>query len=155
MAEEQRPIREVAFNRKARRDYEILDRLEAGLSLQGTEVKTLRAGRVSLDEAYVKAEGGELWLVACHIEEYAQGNIHNHDPLRPRKILVRKRELARFRQRAREKGLTLIPIRIYFRGRWAKVEVGLARGRKRFDKREGIRQRETERAMRRVRLRRR
>ncbi len=145
-----RPLRLVAENRKARRDYEVLDRLEAGLALRGTEVKSVRAGRISLAEAYVKVRGDGLWLVGAHIEEYSHGNIHNHEPTRPRRLLVHRREWLRWAQKAREKGLTLVPLRVYFRGPWAKVEVGLCRGRRLHDKREVIRKRETERTLRRL-----
>ena len=144
-------MRDVAVNRRARRNYEILDRLEAGLALSGTEVKTLRSGKVSLEEAYVKARADGLWLIGAHIAEYDQGNVHNHEPTRPRRLLIRKRERFKWSQRAKEKGLTMIPLKIYFRGKWAKVEIGLGRGKKLFDKRETIKKRESDRALRRMR----
>ncbi|RMH03176.1 MAG: SsrA-binding protein SmpB [Planctomycetota bacterium] len=153
MNEKERPVRDVAVNRRARRNYEILDTLEAGLALSGTEVKTLRAGRISLEEAYVKVVGGGLWLVGAHIAEYEQGNQFNHEPTRPRRLLVHRRELRKWHQRAREKGLTMIPLRVYFRGRWAKVEVALARGRRRHDKRQEMRKREDQKVLRRLRRR--
>ena len=144
-------MRDVAVNRRARRNYEILDRLEAGLALSGTEVKTLRSGKVSLEEAYVKARADGLWLIGAHIAEYDQGNVHNHEPTRPRRLLIRKRELFKWSQRAKEKGLTMVPLKLYFRGKWAKVEIGLGRGKKLFDKRETIKKRESDRALRRMR----
>lgn len=148
MAAEERPVREVAFNRKARRNYEIQDRLEVGIALEGTEVKSLRAGRVSLDEAYVRTRGEELWLEGAHIAEYEQGNVHNHEPTRSRRLLAHKREVRRWRQRSRERGLTMVPLRVFFRGKWAKVEVGLGKGRKLHDKRKVIQEREAARALR-------
>ena len=146
-----RPLREIARNRKAKRDYEILDTVEAGIVLTGTEVKSLRAGKVSLQEAYVKARRDGLWLVKAHIEEYTQANRFNHEPERDRKLLLRRREIQKLRQRVREKGLTLVPLRLYFRGPWAKLEIGVGRGRKLYDKRELVKKREAERAMRRAR----
>lgn len=146
--EKERPVKDVAVNRKARRNFDLLDRLEAGLALSGTEVKTLRAGRVSLEEAFVKAIDGELWLIGAHLAEYAEGNQFNHEPTRQRRLLLHRRELAKWSQRAREKGLTMVPLRIYFRGRWAKVEIALARGRRLHDKREAMRQREDQRVLR-------
>ncbi|TAH38487.1 MAG: SsrA-binding protein SmpB [Planctomycetota bacterium] len=143
----ERPTRDVAQNRKARRNFEILDRLEAGVVLQGTEVKTLRAGQASIEEAYIKARADGLWLVNAHIAEYERGNVFNHEPDQERRLLVHKREWQRLRQRVREKGLTLVPLRLYFRGKWAKIELGLARGRQLHDKRAAIRDREAARAL--------
>ncbi|HEX9794095.1 MAG TPA: SsrA-binding protein SmpB [Planctomycetota bacterium] len=148
MNESERQILEVAVNRKARRDYEILDRFECGIVLQGTEVKTLRAGRVSLEEAYVRPREKALWLVGAHLDEYTQANVFNHEPTRERKLLMRKRELVRLSQRVKEKGLTLVPLRVYFLGKWAKLEIGIGRGRKFHDKREAVRKRETDRVLR-------
>lgn len=143
----ERPVRVVLVNRKARHEFEILESLEAGLMLKGTEVKTLRAGRASLEEAYVRPQGRALVLVGAHIAEYEQGNIHNHDPRRDRRLLVHGREGARWARRVREKGLTIVPLRIYFRGPWAKVELALARGRRLHDKREALRRREQDREL--------
>ncbi len=148
MSENERPVKEIAANRRARRNYEILDTLEAGLALSGTEVKTLRAGRVSLEEAYVKLTGEELWLVGAHIAEYEQGNVFNHEPTRPRRLLVHRRERRKWGQKMKEKGLTMIPLRLYFRGRWAKLEIALARGRKTHDKRQETRQKEMKKVLR-------
>lgn len=154
MSTPERSIHEVAQNRKARRNYEILDRLEAGLVLQGTEVKTLRSGQVSIEEAYIKARADGLWLVNAHIAEYARGNVFNHEPDQERRLLVHRREWGKLRQRVREKGLTIVPLRLYFHGKWAKVELGLARGRQLHDKREAMRDREDARSLRGARRRR-
>lgn len=137
----------VATNRRALHDYEILETVEAGLVLQGTEVKALRQGRADLKEAYARIEGGEGWLLGCHISPYAQGNRYNHPPTRPRKLLLHRRELDRLAGRVQEKGLTLVPLRLYFRGGRAKLELGLGRGRKLIDKRHVIREREERREM--------
>jgi len=143
----------VCQNRKAQHDYLVLDALECGLVLVGSEVKSLRMGKVSLDEAYARLKDGELWLIGCDIPEYAQANQFNHPPRRPRKLLVHRREIKRFAARATEKGLTLIPLKMYFsRGR-AKLLVGLCRGKQRHDKRQAMKQaearREIQRALRR------
>jgi SsrA-binding protein len=137
----------VASNRRARHDYEILETHEAGLVLQGTEVKALRAGHADLKDAYARIEGEEAWLLACHIGPYAQGNRANHEPLRPRKLLLHRREIDRLLGRVKERGLTLVPLRLYFRQGRAKVELGLARGRKTLDKRQAIREREERREL--------
>lgn len=137
----------VASNRRGRHDYEILETHEAGLVLQGTEVKSLRAGHADLKDAYARIEGEEAWLFACHISPYAQGNRANHDPLRPRKLLLHREEIDRLLGRVKERGLTLVPLRLYFRQGRAKVELGLARGRKTLDKRQAIREREERRAL--------
>lgn len=136
-------------NRRARHQYEILEVLEAGIALQGTEVKALRAGLVSLAEAFVKARADGLWLEQAHFAEYAQGNVHNHETVRPRQLLVHRKERLKIEQRAKEKGLTLIPLRMYFHGRWAKVEIALARGKRTHDKREHTKERDAKRDMRR------
>jgi SsrA-binding protein len=137
----------VASNRRAHHDFEILETYEAGLVLQGTEVKALRDGRADLKESYARIEGGEAWLLGCHISPYVRGNRANHDPLRPRKLLLHRGELARLLGRVMEKGLTLVPLRLYFKHGRAKVELGLARGRKLLDKRQVIREREERREM--------
>lgn len=143
-------VKLVTENRKARSKYEVLDTIECGLVLQGSEVKSLRQGGVSLDEAYARYRDGEMWLVGCYIPEYPQANQFNHDPRRPRKLLMHKREIRRFATRAQEKGLTLVPLKLYFRNGIAKVLLGLCRGLKLHDKREKIREREAERAIRRA-----
>lgn len=145
-----RPTREIVTNRKARRDYEILDRMECGLVLTGTEIKSIRNGRVSLAESYVKQRNSGLWLIGAHIDEYRQGNIHNHEPTRDRQLLLHKRELQKWSQKSKEKGLTMVPLKMFFRGKWAKVEVGLGRGRKLHDKREVVKNRESKRDVRRA-----
>ena len=135
----------VASNRRAHHNFEILETHEAGLVLQGTEVKSLRDSRADLKESYARIEGSEAWLVGLHISPYAQGNRANHDPLRPRKLLLHRGEINRLLGKIMEKGLTLVPLRLYFKGGRAKVELGLARGRKTLDKRHAIREREERR----------
>jgi SsrA-binding protein len=139
--------KQIASNRKAHHLFDILETHEAGLVLQGTEVKALRAGRADLKESYARIEGSEAWLLGCHISPYAQGNRANHDPLRPRKLLLHRAELSRLLGKVMEKGLTLVPLRLYFKAGRAKVELGLARGRKTLDKRQAIREREERREM--------
>ena len=147
MADSGQHLRSIATNRKARHDYEILEELECGVVLTGTEVKSLRAGRASLQEAYAMVRRGELWLIGAHIPEYAHGNVHNHEPVHDRKLLVKKKELERLHKRAREKGFTLVPLEVYFRGALVKVKLGLARGKKQYDKREATRERDARREM--------
>lgn len=149
MAGESPSIKTVISNRKARFEYEILDRVEAGVVLLGTEVKSVRAGHVSLQESYAEERGGELWLLGCTIQPYEHGNINNHEPTRPRKLLLKRKELDKIVQRAAEKGLTLVPLSIYFKGSTLKVEIGIARGKKLFDKRETTKARDTDRRLRR------
>jgi SsrA-binding protein len=143
----------IADNRRARHDYHLLDRFEAGLVLTGTEVKSLRAGRVSLGQAYADVRDGELWLVGAHIDEYAQGNVANHDPDRDRKLLLHRREIESLIGKVQERGLTLVPTRMYFKDGRAKLELAVARGKEQRDKRRDIAtrdaQREMERALRR------
>jgi SsrA-binding protein len=135
----------VVSNRRARHEFEILERIEAGLVLMGTEVKSLREGKVVLRDAYATERDGELWLVNATIEPYAQGNRENHEPLRDRKLLVRKIEIDRLASRVAEKGLTLVPLRIYFKDGRAKVEIALARGKEGRDKRDALAERDTRR----------
>jgi SsrA-binding protein len=137
----------VCLNRRARFEYEILETFEAGMVLVGTEVKSLRQGQASIKEAFADVVGGEVFLVDSHIPPYALGNIHNHEPKRRRKLLLGKREIMRLGSKTAEKGLTLVPLRIYFRRGLAKVELALARGKKTHDKRETIRRREAKREM--------
>ena len=139
----------VTINRKARSDYDILETLEAGMSLKGTEVKSLREGRMNLKDSYAKMQEGVVYLVNAHISPYSHGNIQNHDPLRERKLLLHKQEIKRLTGKTEEKGLTLVPLKVYFVRGKAKVELGLARGRKHYDKREEIKKRDTEREIRR------
>ena len=149
MAGENLPIKTVVTNRKARFEFGILDRVEAGIVLRGTEVKSVREGHISLQESYATERGDELWLEGCTIQPYSQGNINNHEPTRPRKLLLHRKELDKLARRVAEKGLTLVPLSIYFKGARLKVEIGLARGKKLHDKRETIKKRETERSFRR------
>ena len=143
----------VAQNRKARHDYAIEDTYEAGLVLTGTEVKSLRDGRATLQQAYAEMRDGEAWLVGAHISVYDQGNIANHDPDRDRKLLLHKKELASLAGKVAQRGLTLVPTKLYFKDGRAKVELALARGKEQRDKRRDIArrdaQRDIERALRR------
>ena len=143
----------IAQNRSARHEYEVIETLECGIVLVGSEVKSLRTGRLSLDEAYGRIKQGEVWLVGCDIAEYVQANQFNHVPRRPRKLLMHRREVKRFANQALEKGLTLVPLKMYFKEGRAKVLLGLCRGKKLHDKRQTIKkadmQRDIQRAMRR------
>jgi SsrA-binding protein len=152
MTKPRTPEKVVATNRKAFHDYHIEDKLEAGIVLRGTEVKSLRAGLVNLRDSYASVDRGEVFLHNCHINPYSHGNILNHEPLRPRKLLLHQKEINQLIGKTQQKGLTLIPLRIYFTPRGhAKVELALARGKKQYDRRDAIREREAgrevERAM--------
>jgi SsrA-binding protein len=147
-------VRLITQNRKARHRFHVLDELECGLVLAGSEVKSLREGRVSIEEAYARLKDGELWLLNCDIPEYPDANRFNHQPKRPRKLLLHRHQIRQFAQQAMEKGLTLVPLKMYFRGGKAKVLVGLCRGKQRHDKREAMKKAETEREIRRQMLRR-
>lgn len=142
----------MATNRKARHEYEVLETLECGLVLTGSEVKSLRTGRISLEEAYGRVKGSEVWLIGCDIPEYLQANRFNHEAKRPRKLLLHRREIQKFANRAFEQGLTLVPLKLYFKQGRAKLLLGLGRGRKVHDKRDKMRkqtmQRDIDRAMR-------
>jgi SsrA-binding protein len=135
----------VAQNRKAFHDYSIEETIEAGIILTGTEVKSLREGKANLKDSYVIIKDTEVLLLNCHISPYTHGNIMNHDPVRTRKLLLHKKEIARIQGKALQKGYSLIPLKIYFKGSLAKVEIGLARGKKMFEKRESIKKREADR----------
>lgn len=137
----------IADNRRARHDYELLDRFEAGLVLTGTEVKSLRDGKVQLGGAYADVRGGEAWLVGATIAEYPGGNRQNHDPERERKLLLHRRELASLAGQVNEKGLTIVPTRLYFKNGRVKVELAVARGREKGDKRRAIAERDAKRDM--------
>jgi SsrA-binding protein len=137
----------IVDNRRARHDYHLLERFEAGLVLTGTEVKSLRDGRASLQQAYADVRNGEAWLVGAHISVYDQGNIQNHDPDRDRKLLLHQKELASLYGKVRERGLTLVPTKLYFRTGRAKVELALARGKDVRDKRRDLQNREAQRDM--------
>jgi SsrA-binding protein len=137
----------IAQNRKARFEYEVLDTLECGIVLVGSEVKSLRAGKMSMDDAYGRMDKGELWLMQCDIPEYVYANDLNHNPKRRRKLLIHRREINKFAMRAYEKNLTLVPLKMYFKEGRAKVLLGICRGKKLFDKREVTKARETKRDM--------
>lgn len=139
--------RDIAVNRRAFHDYFVDERLEAGLSLTGTEVKSLRAGRANLRDGFVRIDGREAWLENVHISPYEQGGYVNHDPRRPRKLLLHGDEIATLNGKVRQRGYTLVPLRLYFHGNWAKVEVGLARGKRLYDKRQALAEREAQRQM--------
>ncbi|MFC1950426.1 SsrA-binding protein SmpB [Chloroflexota bacterium] len=140
-------VKTVATNRKAYHNYLIQDRIEAGIVLTGTEIKSIRAGRVSLGDAYVRPDAGELWLLNAHIARYEAGSYLSHEPTRPRKLLLHRKQIDGLTSRILEKGLTLVPLKLYIKDGIAKVEVALAKGKKLYDKRESIIRRETEREM--------
>jgi SsrA-binding protein len=146
-------VKVIARNRRARHDYHIEDTFEAGLVLTGTEVKSLRAGRASLTEAFAQVSGDELWLHGLHIPEYAQGTWTNHDPRRTRKLLLHRKEIDRLASQVAERGFTIVPLSLYFSGGKAKVELALARGKRTYDKRHDLARRdaarEVDRALRR------
>jgi SsrA-binding protein len=135
----------IASNRRARHDYTIVDTYEAGIALMGTEVKSLRAGRASLVDSFAQEKDGEIFLYNLHIPEYAMGTWTNHEPRRTRKLLLRRDEIRRLIGKTRESGLTLVPLSLYFSNGWAKVELGLARGKKSYDKRQTLAKRDAER----------
>ena len=137
----------IVSNRKARHDYQILEVLEAGIVLKGTEVKSLRKRNANLQDSYAVIKNGELWLLGLHISPYEQGNINNHDPVRTRKLLVQKKEMRKLFSRISDQGLTLVPLSLYFKGPYAKVELAIARGKKSYDKREAIAKRDAQRAI--------
>ena len=138
-------IKVISDNRRARHDFFIEDTMEAGIVLQGTEVKSLRMGKVNLRDSYARVENGEVFLYGMHISPYEQGNRFNHDPLRPRKLLLHKREIRRLLGKTREDGYTLVPTRLYFTRGKAKVELALARGKKLYDKRDTAARRDANR----------
>ena len=141
--------RVITRNRKAHKQYDVLDELECGIVLRGSEVKSIRDGQVSIDEAYARIISGELWLLGCRIAEYPQANVMNHDPERDRKLLLHRSELKKFAESATQQGLTLVPLRMYFsRGR-VKLRLAIARGRKLYDKRQKLRARSDHEEMRR------
>lgn len=143
---EQKPRAQIlASNRKARHDYHVLERLEAGLALQGTEVKAAREGRVQLKDAWVEVRGNEAWLVGMHIGPYRHGHRENHEPERERKLLLKRREIDHLLGSTQRRGLTAVPLSIYLKGHLIKAEIALVRGKRQYDKRETIRRREQER----------
>lgn len=135
----------VCQNKKAYHDYHIEETIEAGMALLGTEVKALKEGKVNLKDSYVMVKDSEVFLLNCHISPYSHGNIMNHDPLRTRKLLLHRKEIERLRGKTAVKGFTLIPLKLYFKGPFAKVEIGLAKGKQLFEKRETIKEREAKR----------
>jgi len=146
-----RSIRPIVTNRRALHDYEIIQRYEAGIVLLGTEVKSIRAGKVNISDAYAAFPSkttDELFLLNLHINPYEFGNRENHEPLRPRKLILNKTELHRIRRQLEEKGLTLIPLQMYFSGPYIKIELGIGRGKKLYDKRQSVKEKEMERAKR-------
>jgi SsrA-binding protein len=145
MAESEQNL--IVSNRKARHDYQIIEVLETGIALRGTEVKSLRKRNANLQDSYAMVKNGELWLFGLHISPYEQGNINNHDPVRTRKLLVQKKEMRKLFSRISEQGLSLIPLSMYFKGPYAKVELAIARGKRSYDKRESIKKREAERTI--------
>lgn len=138
-------VKVVATNRKARFEYFLLEHFEAGLALQGSEIKSIRAGQVSLAEAYVRVEEGQAWLIDAHIAPYAQANRFNHDPRRPRRLLLHKKEIRELFEAVRQKGVTIVPTRIYLKQGRAKLEIAIAKGKKLHDKRQEIAKRDAER----------
>ncbi len=140
----------IVDNRRARHDYHLVERVEAGMQLVGTEVKSLRSGQANLQRAYGEIRDGEAWLMGAHIAEYGHGNLANHDPDRPRKLLLKRREIDSLQGKVREKGLTLVPTRLYFKNGKVKVELALARGKESRDKRREIAKRDAEREMQRA-----
>ena len=140
--------RDVCRNRRAFHEYEVLDRLECGLVLTGTEVKSLRDGHANLEDAYAKIDGGEVWLIGSDIPEYTMGNRFNHKPRRPRKLLLHRREINRFAGKASQRGFTLVPLRMYFRRGLAKVELAVARGKAAHDKREDLKKKDAQKEIR-------
>lgn len=137
--------RVVATNRKAYHDYFVAETIEAGIVLTGTEIKSVRAGRINLRDSFGRVENGEVWLYGCHISPYDQGNRFNHDPDRPRKLLLHKDQIRQLNRKTQEKGFTLVPLRVYLKQGLAKVDLALARGRKSYDKREAIAERDAQR----------
>lgn len=148
MAEDNKKV--ITTNRKARHDYEIIDTLETGIVLLGTEVKAAREGKINLTDAYARIRDGELWLIGMHISPYTKSDMENHDPLRDRKLLVHRLQLKRLNRQVEEKGVTLIPLKIYFYRHLIKVELGLARGKRKYDKRASIAERDRKRDLDRV-----
>ncbi|GMV94379.1 MAG: SsrA-binding protein [Candidatus Hydrogenedentota bacterium] len=140
-------IKTIVSNRRARHDYHVLEKHEAGIVLRGTEVKSLRAGQMVLKDSYADIVGGEMYLIGAHINPYEQGTVWNHDPERQRKLLLHKREIERLGAQVAEKGLTLVPLSVYFKDGKAKVELGLCRGKQTIDKRRTIQEREVKREM--------
>jgi len=145
MVEQEQKI--ITTNRKARHDYEIIDSLEVGIVLAGTEVKAIREGKVNLKDSYARIRDGELWLIGTHISPYSKSDSESHDPLQDRKLLVNRKELKKLNRQIEEKGVTLIPLKMYFKRHLIKLELGLARGKRKYDKRAAIAERDMKRDM--------
>ena len=143
-------IKPVASNRKARFDYEIVEAVEAGIALTGTEIKSIRAGGAHIREAYARPQNGEMWLFGAHIAPYAAASYLNHEPTRPRRLLMHRRQIVEWAAAMSEKGLTIVPLSLYLKDGMAKVELGLGKGRKHYDKRQAIAKRETDREIQRA-----
>jgi len=150
-AQEEKPtLKVISDNRRARHEYEILEVFEAGIELSGTEVKSLRQGKANLTDAFARIDGVEIWLYNCHISPYDHGNRFNHDPIRKRRLLMHHKEITKLKSRIQEKGLTLVPLKLFFKGNWAKVNLALARGKQLYDKRESISKRDNQRQIERL-----
>jgi SsrA-binding protein len=145
MVEQEQKI--ITTNRKARHDYEIIDSLEVGIVLVGTEVKAIREGKVNLKDSYARIRDGELWLIGTHISPYSKSDSESHDPLQERKLLVNRKDLKKLNRQIEEKGVTLIPLKMYFKRHLIKLELGLARGKRKYDKRAAIAERDMKRDM--------
>ncbi|HEY8772811.1 MAG TPA: SsrA-binding protein SmpB [Candidatus Limnocylindria bacterium] len=141
------PDKTVAVNRRARHEYAVEETLEAGIALTGTEIKSIRAGRVNLAEAYARIEKGEAWLIGAHIAPYEQGNRNNHEPTRTRKLLLHRDQISELIGRTQAKGFTLVPLKLYIRNGMAKLEIGIAKGKKAYDKRRTIAERDARREL--------
>lgn len=135
----------IAQNRKARHDYTVVDTMEAGIVLQGTEIKSIRNGRINLKDGFARVRNGEVYLLNVHISPYEQGNIFNHDPLRTRKLLLHKKQIAKLITETKNTGITIVPLKVYIRNGYAKVLIGLAKGKKQYDKREDLKRKEINR----------
>src|SRR5271156_799725 len=143
-------LKVVSDNRRARHEFEILEVVEAGVELSGTEVKSLRQGRANLADAFARVEEDQMWLYNCHISPYDHGNRFNHDPVRKRRLLMHKKQIVKLKSRMQEKGLTLVPLKLFFKGNWAKVDLALAKGKQLYDKRETIEKRDNKRQLERI-----
>lgn len=146
-AQDKPTIKVVAENRRARYNYELLEFYEAGIELSGTEVKSMRQGKANLADSFARVEDGQMWLYNCHVSPYDHGNRFNHDPIRRRRLLLHRREIQKIKARMQEKGLTLVPLKMFFKRNWVKVDLALARGKHLYDKRESIAKRETKRQL--------
>lgn len=142
---EKRETRTIAENKKAYHDYFVIERIESGIALTGTEIKSIRGGNLNMKDSFARVEKGEIFLYNLHISPYSHGNRFNHDPLRTRKLLLNKREIMKLFGKTQEKGVALVPLKMYWSGDWAKVELGLVRGKKEFDKRDAIKERDAKR----------